>query len=185
MADPGSTDPPGWKYQPLAVWNVLDLRAGTDLGVYSERAPEKINRGRNARPDFCERKVWKVRFVEVIERFAQRQNGKLKKIKPYAEILCDTKEDLEFVKAAVDAYPGWRGIDESLPEPGKHVLLSFENEGVTIPDIGTYEVDEQGNGAFYPSDCEATYASVGVFVNAWMPLPKPYKREEEKQNEAD
>ena len=65
------------------------------------------------------------------------------------------------------------------------MLVSFENEGVTLPDIVTYEVDEQGNGAFYPSDCEATYASVGVFVNAWMPLPKLYKREEEKQNEAD
>ena len=55
------------------------------------------------------------------------------------------------------------------------MLVSFENEGVTLPDIATYEVDKQGNGAFYPSDCEATYASVGVFVNAWMPLPEPYK----------
>lgn len=29
--------------------------------VCAERASEKINRGRNARPDLCERKVWKVR----------------------------------------------------------------------------------------------------------------------------
>lgn len=85
MADPWSTDPPGWKYQPLAVWNVLDLRAGTDLGVYSERAPEKINRGRNARPDFCERKIWKVRKIVLI----QKEGGKLKKIRPYADIICD------------------------------------------------------------------------------------------------
>lgn len=106
-------------------------------------------------------------------------------ISPYADITCDTKEDLEFVKAAVDAYLGWRDINESLPEPGKHVLLSFKNEGLTIPDIGTYEVDEQGNGAFYPDDSDVTYASVGVCVNAWMSLPKLYKREEEKQNEAD
>ena len=110
----------------------------------------------------------------------QKEDGKLKKIRPYADIICDTKEDLEFVKAAVDAYPGWRDINESLPELGKHVLLSFENEGVTIPDIGTYEVDEQGNGALYPDDSDVTYASVGIFVNAWMPLPEPYK---EKQKE--
>lgn len=115
----------------------------------------------------------------------QNEDGKLKKIRPYADITCDAKEDLEFVKAAVDAYLGWRDINESLPEPGKHVLLSFKNEGLTIPDIGTYEVDEQGNGAFYPDDSDVTYASVGVCVNAWMSLPKLYKREEEKQNEAD
>ena len=70
---------------------------------------------------------------------------------------------------------GWRDINEELSDPGEYVLVSFENEGVTLPDIATYEVDKQGNGAFYPSDCEATYASVGVFVNAWMPLPEPYK----------
>lgn len=61
VADPGSTDPAGWKYQPLAVRNVLDLCTCDDLGVCAERASEKINRGRNARPDLCERKVWKVR----------------------------------------------------------------------------------------------------------------------------
>lgn len=181
MADPGSTDPPGWKYQPLAVWNVLDLRAGTDLGVYSERAPEKINRWRNARPDFCERKVWKVRFVEVIERFAQRQNGKLKKIKPYAEILCDTKEDLEFVKAAVDAYPGWRDINESLPEPRTWVLLSFSNREYV--GIGQRFLLEDGSSEFHLDDLELgeyTCESLNFLVDAWMPLPKPYK---EKQKE--
>ena len=43
----------------------------------------------------------------------QNEDGKLKKIRPYADITCDTKEDLEFVKAAVDAYLGWRDINES------------------------------------------------------------------------
>ncbi|MBN2952530.1 MAG: hypothetical protein JTJ23_02795 [Fusicatenibacter saccharivorans] len=96
----------------MAVWNVLDLRAGTDLGVYSERAQEKINRGNNTRSDFCEREVWKWRFLEVTGMFIQREDGKLKKFKPYAKIICDTKEDLEFVKAAVDFYSGWRDIIE-------------------------------------------------------------------------
>ena len=69
----------------------------------------------------------------------------------------------------------WIPCSERLPKNEEYVLVSFENEGVTIPDIATYEVDKQGNGAFYPSDCNATYASCGVLVNAWMPLPKPYK----------
>lgn len=71
----------------------------------------------------------------------------------------------------------WIPCGERLPEDGSYILVSFENEGVTLPDIATYEVDEQGNGAFLPSDCEATYASVGLFVNTWMPLPKPYRGE--------
>lgn len=108
----------------------------------------------------------------------QNENGQFEEYKPYAEIVCRTKEEFERLQNIVERYKGWRDINEELPDPGKYVLVSFENEGVTLPDIATYEVDEHGNGAFYPSDCEATYASVGVFVNAWMPLPKLYKREE-------
>ena len=115
----------------------------------------------------------------------QNENGQFEEYKPYAEIVCRTKEEFDHLQNIIEQYKGWREIKEELPNPGEYVLVSFENEGVTLPDIATYEVDKQGNGAFYPSDCEATYASVGVFVNAWMPLPKPYKREEEKQNEAD
>lgn len=115
----------------------------------------------------------------------QNENGQFKEYKPYAEIVCRTKEEFDHLQNIIEQYKGWREINEELPNPGEYVLVSFENEGVTLPGIATYEVDKQGNGAFYPSDCEATYASVGVFVNAWMPLPKPYKREEEKQNEAD
>lgn len=115
----------------------------------------------------------------------QNENGQFKEYKPYAEIVCRTKEEFDHLQNIIEQYKGWREINKELPNPGEYVLVSFENEGVTLPDIATYEVDKQGNGAFYPSDCEATYASVGVFVNAWMPLPKPYKREEEKQNEAD
>ena len=115
----------------------------------------------------------------------QNENAQFEEYKPYAEIVCRTKEEFDHLQNIIEQYKGWREINEELPNPGEYVLVSFENEGVTLPDIATYEVDKQGNGAFYPSDCEATYASVGVFVNAWMPLPKPYKREEEKQNEAD
>ena len=31
---------------------------------------------------------------------------------------------------------------------------------------------------FYPGDEEETYASYGLIVNAWMPLPEPYREEE-------
>ena len=73
----------------------------------------------------------------------------------------------------------WIPISERLPKNEKYVLVSFKD--ATMPDIARYEVDEHGNGAFYPSDCNAAYASCGMFVNAWMPLPEPFKEEEHEQ----
>lgn len=38
-------------------------------------------------------------------------------------------------------------------------------------------VDQEGNGTFRSSDGNIPYASIGIYVNAWMSLPKPYKGE--------
>ena len=70
----------------------------------------------------------------------------------------------------------WIDINDRLPNLGEYVLVSFENS--TLPDIGRYETDSDGSGAFYPGDDDASYASFGIFVNAWMPLPEIYRREE-------
>lgn len=68
---------------------------------------------------------------------------------------------------------GWIPIDERLPETDDYVLVSFSNS--TLLDIGRYEADKDGGGAFFPGDKERSYVSYGLFVNAWMPLPEPYK----------
>ena len=44
----------------------------------------------------------------------------------------------------------WIDINDRLPDPGEYVLVSFEN--FTLPDIGRYETDSDGSGAFYPGD---------------------------------
>lgn len=72
----------------------------------------------------------------------------------------------------------WIPCSERLPEDESYILVSFENS--TMPDIARYEENDEG-GTFYPGDEEETYASYGLIVNAWMPLPEPYK--EEKQND--
>ena len=72
----------------------------------------------------------------------------------------------------------WIPVTEKLPEPETYILVSFEN--YTLPDIATYRVDDDGSGAFYPGDEDYTYLSVGFYVNAWMPLPKPYRSEMEE-----
>ena len=75
----------------------------------------------------------------------------------------------------------WIPIDERLPEVNCNgysdcILLSFSN--YPIPTIGRYDVDKKGNGAFYDGDKDKSLSSYGLFVNAWMPLPKCYKEDE-------
>lgn len=70
----------------------------------------------------------------------------------------------------------WIPISERLPEEEECILLSFAN--YTGLDIGRYEKDGE-NDKFYPGDDEETYAHYGLIVNAWMPLPKPYKEKTE------
>ena len=67
---------------------------------------------------------------------------------------------------------GWIPADTEVPPNDNYVLVSFEN--FSLPDIARYEEDSDG-GAFYPGDEEKSYASFGLFVNAWQPLPEPYR----------
>ena len=71
----------------------------------------------------------------------------------------------------------WIPISERLPEDESYILVSFENS--TMPDIARYEENDGENDKFYPGDDEETYAHYGLIVNAWMPLPKPYKEKTE------
>ena len=68
----------------------------------------------------------------------------------------------------------WIPCSERLPEEEEYILLSFAN--CTGLDIGRYENDGE-NDKFYPGDEEETYASYGLVVNGWMPLPEPYREE--------
>ena len=89
-------------------------------------------------------------------------------------IHCESEEEqnsaMETLKKVANP---WIPITDRLPETDDYILISFEN--YTLPDIGRYEIDADGNGAFYPGDEAVSYASIGVFVNAWMPLPQPWK----------
>lgn len=90
-------------------------------------------------------------------------------------IHCESEEEqkrvMETLKKTVNS---WIPITERLPETDDYILISFDN--FPLPDVGRYEVDEDGGGAFYPGDEDVSYASVGVVVNAWMPLPRPYRQ---------
>ena len=81
----------------------------------------------------------------------------------------------EIEKMKRDERQQWIPVTEMFPEPETSIWVSFDN--YILPDIATSGVDAVGRGAFYPGDEDYTYLSVGFYVNAWMPLPEPYKEE--------
>jgi len=91
-----------------------------------------------------------------------------------------SKSDLEVIIKALER-TRWIPIDEKLPEVDEdgdsdYIFISLEN--FSLPVIGRYAIDQDGDGSFYEGDEERTLLSYGLFVNAWMPLPKPYRESE-------
>jgi hypothetical protein len=117
-------------------------------------------------------------------------------IKELAEMVADTvlgkfeyegKTIREWVQEITEAdYVGkWIPVSESLPELdddgySKYVLVSFSN--FTLPCIGQLRKTD-GENHWYEGDDEKALDSFGLHVNAWMPLPEPYKAESEGRND--
>ena len=64
--------------------------------------------------------------------------------------------------------------EEQKPPQDRYILLSFSN--FSVPVTGRYEEDD-GGGAFYAGDDEETCSQQYLIVNAWRPLPEPYREE--------
>lgn len=85
------------------------------------------------------------------------------------------KELAEEYKDVPDTNVGkWIPVSEHYPDTEKYILLSFSN--FPIPVVGRWEEDENG-GAFYIGDEQDSCVSQDLYVNAWQPLPEPYKGE--------
>lgn len=78
-------------------------------------------------------------------------------------IHCETEEEREKAIERLKS-TNWIPIDERLPETDDYILVSFSN--YILPDIGRYEADKNGGGAFFPGNEERSYASFGLFINA-------------------
>ena len=88
-------------------------------------------------------------------------------------IHCETKEEQERVEEILKNARRWIPVEERLPENGEYVLVSFRN--IPLTDIASFGTDADGNAAFCIGNSEESYSGYGLFVNAWMPLPEPYK----------
>lgn len=79
----------------------------------------------------------------------------------------------------------WIPVTDKVPEvedtgidglySSDYILLSFTNYPLIA--VGRYDV-KFGDGAFYIGDSMSSCASMGVFVNAWMPVIPPYRDDE-------
>ena len=100
---------------------------------------------------------------------------------PYVTIDCATEDDFLFIEKAVEFYKKMQWIRAENPpevdEEGysEYILLNFVN--TPICEIGKYIEDGDGGGAYYVGDDEKSCLRYGLFVDAWMPLPEPYKDE--------
>ena len=129
----------------------------------------------------------------ITKEVGEKLYGALCKLKDYEDTGCipDGIADLvENYAKAMTLLAGqieehsWIPVEERLPEEDEYVLMSFEN--FTLPIIGRYEKDNDGGGAWYTGDDDGcdTCSSQNLFVNAWMPLPKPYRAKMEEKPDA-
>ena len=129
----------------------------------------------------------------ITKEVSERLYGALCKLKDYEDTGCipDGIADLvENYAKAMTLLAGqieehsWIPVEERLPEEDEYVLMSFEN--FTLPIIGRYEKDNDGGGAWYAGDDDGcdTCSSQDLFVNAWLPLPKPYRAKMEEKPDA-
>ena len=107
------------------------------------------------------------------DQVSELQNETQEQARQMLERVARLSDEIEQMKG--EERQQWIPVTEKLPEPETYILVSFDN--FTLPDIATYRVDDDGSGAFYQGDEDYTYLSVGFYVNAWMPLPEPYRSE--------
>ena len=121
---------------------------------------------------------------------SERLYGALCKLKDYEDTGCSPDGIADLVENYAKAMTllvgqieehSWIPVEERLPEEDEYVLMSFEN--FTLPIIGRYEKDNDGGGAWYAGDADGcdTCSSQDLFVNAWLPLPKPYRAKMEEK----
>lgn len=90
--------------------------------------------------------------------------------------ITEANADIHKIIDTLEADGVWCPVEHEVPSSDRYVLLSFEN--FTIPQNGRYEEDNDGGGAFFLGDDDVSLAKQGLFVNAWMELPKPYGAKE-------
>lgn len=92
-------------------------------------------------------------------------------------IHCESESEQKRVIGKLERYQGWIPVEERLPEEGKEVLAQFVVRVVHINNT----VDEEVyiHPLYYQNGAWQSFNGVpNGKVEAWRPLPEPYKPEE-------
>ena len=112
----------------------------------------------------------------------------------FQEHFCKSKEAVDNTQAVIDALeqieqePKWVPVSERLPEERKKCLVTFKGGYVGIMcyasdlyGVDEYDFcDEKGMAGWFDYDRELGHYSRDDVI-AWLPLPQPYKAENEVQ----
>ena len=140
---------------------------------------------------------WKLKGVEwdqlhagfvITEEVCRKLYGALYKLKDYEDTglsPADVERVNDFSQSQAHELLGklqeerskhsWVPVAEQLPEPEELVLLSFENFSILM--IGRYTASTDDGGTFRVGDDDESFIEHDLYVNAWMPLPEPYRKE--------
>lgn len=110
---------------------------------------------------------------------AERLYGALFKLKDYedtgaspggiADLIKNYARAMTLLAGQIEEH-SWIPVEEGQPKANDYVLMSFSN--IKEPAIGMYEENEWYLGDAYGGE---KCINEGLLVNAWMPLPEPYK----------
>ena len=90
----------------------------------------------------------------------------------WAVPLCEISE-----APTLDTYGTWIPCEERLPKLTEYVLVTIWDDYL---EIGYFDKDEKGTLRFVAQEFEY-YGEDVKYIDAWMPLPKPYEAKENKQ----
>ena len=115
--------------------------------------------------------------IDDLRAYAKDRKGEL------AKLINDAAFTIELLSAK-QPEPQWIPCSERLPEIDEdgyssYALVSFSN--FTLPCIGQLRKTD-GENHWYEGDDEKALDSFGLHVNAWMPLPEPYREECEQDD---
>ena len=90
-------------------------------------------------------------------------------------IKCDVIDNVITIIEGAEKVNEWIPVSERLPDVDEYILVSFEN--FSTPMIGRYTVDDDDGGTFRVGDEDDSFVQHDLYVNAWQPLPEPYREE--------
>ena len=110
-----------------------------------------------------------------LKQYADKYSGRYKYAGVYVKVIQDMIEQLQDDIEQDEKENGWIPVGERMPDPDKYIAILLDN--CDIPAIGRYTVGDEGGGTFRVGDQDESFLELNLFVNAWMPLPEPYKED--------